>query len=130
VNETVIVGSHPVPKANESVLKITDDPTVGKAHAKLELQLVRKRFYHIFVTDLKPKDTATLVSGLAIPRGKTRVVLPTQIITFGGTKMKVSEYQEPEPAPIRRKRSVAAAINKSPKKIRHKRIVAAANNNH
>jgi hypothetical protein len=127
VNETVIVGSNPVPKANESVLKITDDPTVGKPHAKLELQLFRKKLYRLVVTDLKPNNTATLVSGLAIPRGKNRVALPTQTITFGGTQMKVSEYQddgadspmaEPEPAPIRRKRSVAAAIDNSPKKAK------------
>jgi hypothetical protein len=125
-NETVIVGSDPVPKANGTVLEIADD-ALGASHVKLQIEVQRKKHWRLQVTDLKPKNGGTTAIGeYAIPSGKARVAMPGQYIQFGETKVLVLAYKgakadnavaEPERSPTRSKRIVAASIDNSPQVV-------------
>jgi hypothetical protein len=119
-NETVIVGSNPVAKGiGTSVLQIADD-SMAASHVQLQIEVQRKKYWRIEVTDLKPKNGGTTsINENRIPPGNARVAMPGQNIQFGETKVLVLAYNgakadygvvEPERAPARRKRSVAATI--------------------
>jgi transcription elongation factor Elf1 len=90
-NETVIVGSNPIPKTNASVLKIADN-TLGASHVKFHIQFHKKR-WSLTATDLKPNKGVTKVNAYAIPAGKIQLVLPAQYIYFGQSTVLVLVYK-------------------------------------
>ena len=86
--ESVVVGSNPKSKGNESALVLSGDPQVDPSHVRLSLGVTKKRVT-VTITDLN--SSGTFLGTERIRKGKDYVVFPGQSFRIGESSISIKK---------------------------------------
>ena len=87
--ESVVVGTNPISKSNESAMVIAGDAQVDPSHVRLKLK-VAKKFVSVNVSDLNSSGTF-IIGGDKIKKGKDRRLFLGSSFRIGETSISIKK---------------------------------------
>jgi serine/threonine protein kinase len=113
--ESVTLGSEMGRKHEKGYLFVCDDDNIDKEHARITLQMKRKKMITLIVQDMKSKS-GTFVGQMRIPNGKTQTVFLNDTLRLGDVQITILPWKS-------RTAASSSSLSTNPVTNDHQRIV-------